>query len=29
METQENIDNIEDSPERIDDLGKMQEVLMK
>jgi hypothetical protein len=26
METQENIDTIEDSPERIDDLGKMQEV---
>jgi hypothetical protein len=26
METQENIDNIVDSPERIDDLGKMQEI---
>jgi hypothetical protein len=25
-ETQENIDTIEDSPERIDDLGKMQEI---
>ncbi len=26
LETQENIDTIEDSPERIDDLGKMQEI---
>lgn len=26
METQENIDNVADTPDRIDDLGKMQEI---